>query len=72
MKVYSHNPAHAYVEGCISAMRFALSREDLVEWWIDEQPHRRKWGLSEHYPPGSELNEAFRTKLTELKQEIPQ
>jgi len=68
MIITSHNSGQAYVEACVSALRFALSKEDLLEWWKDEMPNRRKWRLSEAYPPGSELKEAFQAKLTELTQ----
>lgn len=61
------SPPIAYVDAAISAMRLARTDEDLVQWWIAEQPNRQKWNLSPHQDPGLKLKEAFDRKRTELK-----
>lgn len=61
------NPQAAYVDAAISAMRFAKTYDDLIEWWKHEKSNRDKWRLSPNQDPGLKLKEAFDRKRTELK-----
>jgi hypothetical protein len=60
--------ALAYAQLAMRAMQSARDEQELIDWWLHEHDHRRRWGLVPDQSPGLDLFQSFKARRNELKQ----